>query len=62
MFTNLNIILLNMQLQNTTLLQGGKYRMEKVLGQGGFGITYLATQMSYSEKSSNFANRNRRSL
>ena len=39
-----------MQLQNNTFLQGGKYRMEKVLGQGGFGITYLATQMSYSEK------------
>ena len=34
------------QLQPNTTLQGGKYKIERVLGQGGFGITYLATQMS----------------
>ena len=34
------------QLQPNTTLQGGKYKIERVLGQGGFGITYLATQLS----------------
>ncbi len=33
-------------LQPSTTLQGGKYRIERVLGQGGFGITYLAEQVS----------------
>lgn len=33
-------------LQPDTTLQGGKYRIERVLGQGGFGITYLAIQTS----------------
>lgn len=33
-------------LQPNTAIQGGKYRIERVLGQGGFGITYLAVQTS----------------
>lgn len=31
-------------------LQGGKYRIIKTLGQGGFGITYLATQVGLDRK------------
>lgn len=33
-----------MQLPPNNLLQGGKYKIESVLGQGGFGITYQALQ------------------
>ena len=37
-------------LQPNTTLQSGKYRIERVLGQGGFGITYLAVQTSLQRK------------
>ena len=36
-------------LQPNTTLQGGKYRIERVLGQGGFGNTYLATNTVFDD-------------
>ena len=39
-----------MQLRAGTLLKGGDYRIECVLGQGGFGITYLATDVGLARK------------
>ena len=39
-----------MQLKPGTKLQNGKYEIIKTLGQGGFGITYLAEQMALHRK------------
>lgn len=39
-----------MQLPPDTLLHGGIYKIEKVLGQGNFGITYLAEHVSLGKQ------------
>lgn len=39
-----------MQLRNNSTLQNGKYRIEKLLGQGGFGVTYLAYQTNLERR------------
>ena len=36
-------------LQPNTTLQSGKYRIERVLGQGGFGITYVGYNTEFEE-------------
>ena len=37
------------QLQPNTTLQGGKYRIDRMLGQGGFGITYVGYNREFEE-------------
>ena len=37
-------------LQPNTTLQGGKYRIERVLGQGGFGNTYIGVNTVFNER------------
>ena len=39
-----------MQLRNNSTLQNGKYRIDELLGQGGFGITYLGVQTGLNRK------------
>ena len=37
-------------LKSGSFLQGGKYRIESTLGQGGFGITYVAVQVALNRR------------
>ena len=39
-----------MQLKPNTLLKGGEFRIIEMLGHGGFGITYLAEQLSLNNR------------
>ena len=44
------ISILHMELRTNSYLQNGKYRIIVILGQGGFGITYLAEQVALERK------------
>ena len=45
-----NNIEVNSMLPVGTLLQGGKYRIERYLSSGGFGNTYVATNIEFDEQ------------
>src|SRR5689334_23325386 len=42
-----------------TVLQGGAFLLSKVLGEGGFGLTYLATDTRLKRPAANTKRRNR---
>ena len=48
--SNRAIKTLMQHLQPNTTLQGGKYRIERVLGQGGFGNTYVGINTTFEER------------
>ena len=37
------------QLKQNSTLQGGKYRIDRLLGQGGFGNTYSGYNTTFDE-------------
>ena len=48
-FISIELFLNMQQLKPNTTLQGGKYRIDRVLGQGGFGITYVGYNTEFEE-------------